>query len=63
LDPRKTPGCASVFEAQELNEMGIGETQVFNRFAKALLGVTVLSVMGMGTVLAQTPAKQVKDQG
>jgi len=36
---------------------------VFNRFAKALLGVTVFTVMGIGTVLAQTPAKQVKDQG
>src|SRR5262249_4020235 len=61
---RKTAGCASRFEARELKErLGIGETQVFNRFAKALLGVTVLTVMGIGAVLAQTPAKQVKDQG
>ena len=36
---------------------------MFNRFAKALLSVTVLTVMGIGSVLSQTPAKQVKDQG
>ena len=40
-----------------------GDTHVFNRFAKALLSVTVLTVMGIGTVLAQAPTKQVKDQG
>jgi hypothetical protein len=39
---------------------GIGETQVSKRFAKALLSVTVLALLGVSTALAE---KKVKDQG
>ncbi|HTM51127.1 MAG TPA: hypothetical protein VL285_20670, partial [Bryobacteraceae bacterium] len=36
---------------------------MLNRCSKALLGVTVLTVVGACAALAQTPQKQVKDQG
>src|SRR5438445_3561502 len=39
--------------------LGIGDTQVFNRYAQALLSVTVLTVVAAGTALAE---KKVKDQ-
>ena len=54
--------CGSSLNCKTVNDRG-GDTQVFKPFAKALLSVTVLTVMGIGTVLAQAPTKQVKDQG
>jgi tetratricopeptide (TPR) repeat protein len=44
--------------------LGCGDTQVLNRFAKALLSVAVLTALG-AAALAQDPpkTKQVKDQG
>src|SRR2546425_2361684 len=44
---------------------GSGDTKVSNGFAKALLSVTVLTVMAVGAALSQSApkAKQVKDQG
>jgi tetratricopeptide (TPR) repeat protein len=43
---------------------GDGESYVSKRFAKTLLGVSIVAAMGLGTALAQAPVKekQVKDQ-